>query len=91
MPFNASEFYTNPAAQSVSCYTDIIGGFFFAILMFLIMGYTLVKTESWGATSAIGLLISILFYAVLPSIVILIICVFVIATFAAIIIQVFIL
>lgn len=91
MPFNASDFYSNPAGQSIVCYTDVLGGFFFAILMFLCMGYTLMKTESWGATSVIGLLISILFFAVLPSIVILIICIFVLFTFASIIVDVFIL
>jgi uncharacterized membrane protein len=91
MPFNASQLYTNPAAQSVAVYTDVLGGFFFAILMFLFMGYTLIKTESWGATSIVGLLISILFYSLLPSIVILIICIFVLFTFAAILVDVLIL
>jgi hypothetical protein len=89
MPFNASQFYSNPAGQAIACYTDVLGGFFFALLMLLFMGYTLMKTESWGATSVIGLLISILFYAVLPQLVILIICVFVLFTFAAIIVDVF--
>lgn len=91
MPFNASQFYTNPAAQSIAVYTDVLGGFFFAVLMFLFMGYTLIKTESWGAASAVGILISILFGAALPSIVIFIIAIFCVFTFAAILLDVLIL
>lgn len=88
MPFNASDFWNNPIGQAISPYTDILGPFFFAIIMFMFMGYVLMKTESWAATSVVGLLISICFAAVLPTMVIFIIVILAAFTFASVIIDV---
>lgn len=91
MVFNASDFWSNPLGNVISCYTDVLGGFFFAVIMFMFMGYVLMKTESWATTSVVGLLISICFAAVLPSIVMFIIVVLVVFVFASIVVDVVIL
>jgi hypothetical protein len=86
-PFNASNFYTNPIGQSTIVYTYILGGFFYAIIMFLFVGYTLMKTESWPAASVVAIFIALIFSAVLPAIIIFIWAIACVFVFAAIVTQ----
>lgn len=91
MPFNASEFYTDPAGNTLAAFVDPLGIFFFGIIMFVCMGYILMKTESWASATTIGILITLLFSAALPALVLYLVGIAAVFIFAAIIIDVIIL
>jgi hypothetical protein len=83
--FNATDFFNNPIGSSTIVYTQVIGGFFYAAIMFLFVAYVLMKTESWPAASVVAIFIALAFTAVLPSIIIFIWAVAAVFVFAAII------
>jgi hypothetical protein len=91
MPFNASDFYSHPAENTLAAFIDPLGVAFFGIIMFLIMGYVLMKTESWVAATSIGILITICFAAAMPAMVLYIVGIAAVFVFAAVIIDVVIL
>jgi len=88
MPFNASRYYTNPSAETISAFTDPLGILFFGVVMFIVMGYVLLKTENWVSATAVGLLISLMFAAALPALVLYIIGIAAVFVFAAVLIDV---
>ena len=91
MPFNASNFYQNPAQNTLAAFIDPLGVMFFGIIMFLIMGWVLMKTESWVAATSVGILITICFSAALPVMVLYLVGIAAVFVFAAVIIDVVIL
>jgi hypothetical protein len=91
MPFNASNFYSNPAQNTLAAFIDPLGIMFFGVIMFLIMGWVLIKTESWVAATSVGILITICFSAALPVMVLYLIGIAAVFVFAAVIIDVVIL
>jgi len=88
MPFNASDFYNNPAGNTLAAFVDPLGVVFFGIVMFIVMGYVLMKTESWVSASAAGLLIMLLFSVALPAVIVYIIGITAVFVFAAVLIDV---
>ncbi len=88
MPFNASNFYDNPSGNILAAFIDPLGVVFFGIIMFIVMGFVLIKTESWVSASGIGLLILLLFAAALPAMIVYLIGITAVFVFAAVIIDV---
>jgi len=86
-----TNFLTNPGAEIMAAYTDVLGVYVYAFLMIIIGGYVLMKTESWAAATAVFIFGAILFAAVLPAIVIILIATCAALVFAAILIDVFVL
>lgn len=91
MPFNASGFYENPAANALAAFIDPLGVAFFGILMLLVMGWVLIKTESWVAATSVGILLTICFSAALPALVLYLVLIAAVFVFAAVIIDIVIL
>ena len=91
MPFDAPNFYSNPAQNTLAAFIDPLGIMFFGVIMFLIMGWVLIKTESWVAATSVGLLITICFSAALPAMVLYLIGIAAVFVFAAVIIDIVIL
>jgi hypothetical protein len=89
--FNASDFYNNPAQNTLAAFIDPLGVLFFGILMFLIMGWVLIKTENWVSATAVGILMTILFSAALPAMVLYLVGIAAVFVFASVIIDVVIL
>jgi hypothetical protein len=87
MPFNASEFYTNPIAQVLACYTDALGMIFYAVILLVVMAIVLLETESWPAASAIGIFIAFVCALILPSYILVIFLVVGAFSFAAMVID----
>lgn len=65
--FNITNFFINPVTEIVAPYTAIIGVWFYVILLVVIDGYVLIKTESWGTASITAIFIAVIFSAILPS------------------------
>ena len=64
---NLTNWFNIPVAETVAAYTDIIGAWFYVLLLIIFGGYTLIKTESWGAASALAIFMALIFSAILPA------------------------
>lgn len=84
---NLTNWFTNPAAETVAAYTDIIGVFFYIVVLLIVDGYVLIKTESWGAASVASILIAIVFSAILPAIIVFIWAIAAVFSLAAVIVD----
>ena len=85
--FNITNFFNNPATGIVAAYTDVIGVWFYVILLVIIDGYVLIKTESWGAASVVAIFMALIFSAILPAYIVWIWSVAAVFTFAALIVD----
>jgi hypothetical protein len=88
MPFDVTNFYSDPAPNVLAAFIDPLGVIFFCIIMFFLMGMVLIKTESWVAATAVGLLITLCFSGVFPALVLLLVGIAAVFVFAAVIIDV---
>lgn len=88
---DVSHFFSNPVGNAVSSYTGVMGVWFYAVIMVVVGGYVLMKTESWAAASGIFILGAIVFSALLPPYVIFLWAIAAACSFAAILVDVFVL
>lgn len=84
---NLTNWFTNPAAETVAVYTDIMGVFFYIFILVIFDGYVLIKTESWGAASVVAVFIALIFSAVLPAYLVFIWAVAAVFSLAAVIVD----
>jgi hypothetical protein len=80
-------WFNNPVAESLAAYTDVIGIWFYVLLLIIIDGYVLIKTESWGAASIVAIFMAIVFSAILPAYIVYIWAIAAVFSLAAVIVD----
>lgn len=86
--FNASTFYSNMIGNVLAVWLNLLGVFFYAFLLLLIFVYVLLHNESWPAASVVGLFMLLIFGAVIPQIIVLLVIIAVIFVFAGMIVHI---